>query len=157
MWKGVFATLQSGRYNLSYPRGRFIKKYLLMMMTNPNGALCTFRSFQLTRTNINKKWVCLQNTIEYNKTVRFTLLCKAKRQHLLTCKVSRYCLLAWRGSTGQTVQVSRLLWYTKPLTPKTFRCWSFRNCLPDKFVWKYKDFKSIWVCAFYHLYPLSLR
>ena len=30
------------------------------------------------------------------------LLCKAKRQYLLTCKVSRYCLLALHGSVAVT-------------------------------------------------------
>ena len=28
------------------------------------------------------------------------VLCKAKRQYLLTCKVNRYCLLALHGSVG---------------------------------------------------------
>ena len=32
------------------------------------------------------------------ETPTTTLLCKVKRQHLLTCKVSRYCLLALHGS-----------------------------------------------------------
>ena len=34
---------------------------------------------------------------EYLETLR--LICKVKRQYLLTCKVSRYCLLALHGST----------------------------------------------------------
>ena len=28
IWKGVSATLQAGRYTLSYPRGRFVTNYV---------------------------------------------------------------------------------------------------------------------------------
>ena len=34
-------------------------------------------------------------------------LCKAKRQHLLTCKVSRYCLLALHGRSSSTLAAAR--------------------------------------------------
>ena len=44
-----------------------------------------------TTTEDPKGWARTHNT---------TLLCKAKRQYLLTCKVSRYCLSALHGNTA---------------------------------------------------------
>ena len=38
-----------------------------------------------------------------------TLPCKAKRQYLFTCKVSRYCLLALKGSNSIYANSSELL------------------------------------------------
>ena len=40
-----------------------------------------------------------------------TLPCKAKRQYLLTCKVSRYCLLALHGGTALIRSVTMCVWY----------------------------------------------
>ena len=47
------------------------------------------------------RWKCLQFLFTCHLHVS-TLFWKAKRQYLLTCKVSRYCLLALHGSTGGT-------------------------------------------------------
>ena len=40
-----------------------------------------------------------------------TLPCQAKRQYLLTCKVSRYCLLALHGGTALIRTVTMCVWY----------------------------------------------
>ena len=56
--------------------------------------------------NINNNWIEFWskrlrprglNLIDSNPSTPLALLCKAKRQYLLTCEVSRYCLLALHG------------------------------------------------------------
>ena len=45
--------------------------------------------------------ICTRINIRIHSTnVEKTLLCETKRQYLLTCKVSRYCILALHGITG---------------------------------------------------------
>ena len=51
-------------------------------------------------TMINSLYTKLKERRNWEQSeIRGTLQCKAKRQYLLTCKVSRYCLLALHGST----------------------------------------------------------
>ena len=40
----------------------------------------------------------VRQTTTWSKSSLRIMICKAKRQYLLTCKVSRYCLFALRGS-----------------------------------------------------------
>ena len=46
---------------------------------------------------------------------------KPKRQYLLTCKVSRYCLLTLHGKTGPRTCLSK---QTRDIDPMLDQCWS---------------------------------
>ena len=62
-------------------------------------------SLQLNNVSVMPIWLCQRRPSTKTKSsflcgslcMRRALLRKAKRQYLLTCKVSRYCLLALRG------------------------------------------------------------
>ena len=96
-------TAQVSRYCLSAPHSSIITITGKTGINGPAIERVSCRLFQL------QKHVCF---IHFDHLDRCILLCKAKRQYLLTLQVSRYCLSALHSSITTTTGKLRKKWHS---------------------------------------------
>ena len=117
LWKGVSATLRSGRYTLSYPRGWFVHSSLL------------YHAFRLTIFHEEILYTMCCREVVIIRMQQFHLVCtillsNAKWQYLLICKVSSYAF--WLARQGPYIFTNydiynRLVQMTTNLKPTIYR------------------------------------
>ena len=80
----------------------------LVVPAQPLHTSCLSLNGELLVTNVLTAVPILGIHRDVQPVLMTTLLCKDKRQYLLTCKVSRYGILPFRGTLHRTVYLIRM-------------------------------------------------
>ena len=111
IWKDVSATLYSGRYTLSYSRGRCVSH------SSKHGIYIIFATHTKILRRITgmwiiniAKWIFLEHSHRSNIASTLLLPCKSKGQRSPTCKLSNYCLLVLHPQWFAVAVKSFIVW-----------------------------------------------
>ena len=102
---------------------------------------------QCAQTNLCLDWRALfYENVEHWSTMPGVLPCEAEMQYLLTCKVSRYCILALHGSVGGSHDSITSI-FNNPDNTSAINC---RNCKARCHI-RRRNFREI---VFWYSHPI---